>query len=173
MKKISIFSVDCSQWFDRDNPSGTGDWELAGLSLIPTSAIECKSYMIQVKENSNPGNFVMTNSAQVFAMTGNKATFRFPTSGFYGAGFLCTNRPSSANPALPSNQRQRCKDFSVRFCCWNDESNHHNWKMTISFNWQVPLIFEKSNTNLPSETPKECYEYYYERSWIYSLKILR
>lgn len=108
---------NCSQWFDRDNPGGTGDWELAGLSLIPTSAIDCKSYMIQVKENSNSGNLVMTNSAQVLAITGNKATFRFPTSGFYGAGFVCTNRPSSANPALPSNQRQRCKDFSVRFCC--------------------------------------------------------
>ena len=74
--------------------------------------------MIQVKDNSVPA-IDMTNSEQVLAMTGNYATFRFPASGFLNDGFLCTNRPHGGNPALPTNQNQRCKDFSVRFCCQN------------------------------------------------------
>ena len=116
MFMVKMLILDCTQWFDRDNPGGIGDWELAGHSSIPTSSIKCKNYMIQVKDNSFPAN-VMTNSAQVLAMTGNYATFLFPASGFSNAGFLCTNLPHSGNPTLPTNQKQRCKDFSVRFCC--------------------------------------------------------
>ena len=74
--------------------------------------------MIQVKDNLVSAN-VMTNSAQVLSMTGNYATFHFPASGFSNAGFVCTNIPHSGNPALPTKERQRCKDFSVRFCCSN------------------------------------------------------
>ncbi|XP_075315914.1 uncharacterized protein LOC142375655 [Odontesthes bonariensis] len=87
--------VCLTKWYDRDQPSGSGDWETLG-SL----------------RNENPGEIcenplyieVVTTDAMIPAIYTGENFFTFnPTK-----GFVCRNRDQSSNT---------CKDYKVRFGC--------------------------------------------------------
>uniref|UniRef100_A0A3B4BA77 WxxW domain-containing protein n=1 Tax=Periophthalmus magnuspinnatus TaxID=409849 RepID=A0A3B4BA77_9GOBI len=82
-----------TQWFDRDDPAGSGDWEtLINLHLQNPGKICTKPLQIQVK----------TTSGQSVSSTGN-VIYNDTTT-----GFICRN----------SDQRKGlCSDYMVRFRC--------------------------------------------------------
>ncbi|XP_054650853.1 uncharacterized protein LOC129191490 [Dunckerocampus dactyliophorus] len=89
-----------TQWFDRDNPSGSGDYETLGsLRREYPDAICPKPYEIEVQ----------TTSGMSMASTGDVITVADTTR-----GFICRN----------SAQRHgRCSDYRVRFRCPLDFCN--------------------------------------------------
>ncbi|KAK7882740.1 hypothetical protein WMY93_028914 [Mugilogobius chulae] len=83
-----------TQWFDRDDPSGTGDWEtLSNLQMENPGKICSRPLHIQV----------LTVSGQPVSSTGNMI-YRSDIAN----GFICRN----------SDQRiGQCSDYKVRFMC--------------------------------------------------------
>ncbi|XP_072305241.1 uncharacterized protein [Eucyclogobius newberryi] len=85
-----------SDWFDRDNPGGTGDWENLSLLQKQYPGKICKKpEYIEVVTVS--GNVPATATGQDFLIFN-------PTE-----GFVCKNKPG-----------QYCKDYKVRFGCCCD-----------------------------------------------------
>ncbi|KAJ0022455.1 hypothetical protein NQD34_009945, partial [Periophthalmus magnuspinnatus] len=87
-----------TEWFDRDNPSGKGDWENLELLLQENPGKICE-YPLQIEVQTTSGNSV--------ASTGNVITASDPNT-----GFICENSKQPAG--------KRCEDFKVRFFCPED-----------------------------------------------------
>ncbi|XP_035697514.1 cartilage intermediate layer protein 2-like [Branchiostoma floridae] len=84
-------------WFDRDNPSGTGDWEtLTDLRSESPGQICSTPTRIQAR---------VISTGQDAALTGEQFAFYDTTK-----GFVCKNNDQSDN---------MCLDYKVRFCCAN------------------------------------------------------
>ncbi|XP_068566612.1 uncharacterized protein [Cebidichthys violaceus] len=146
--------LECwTEWFDRDNPGGTGDWETL-LHL----------------RNENPGKIcpapaqiqVQTLTGLTVAQTGD-VIYRSDTT----TGFVCRNRDQRWN--------RRCNDYRVRFSCppsfcedkvcwtqWYDRDNPSgtgDWELLVylrrSYPGQIcdkPLHIEAvtTDTNTPA-----------------------
>uniref|UniRef100_A0A8C6SQ84 WxxW domain-containing protein n=1 Tax=Neogobius melanostomus TaxID=47308 RepID=A0A8C6SQ84_9GOBI len=83
-----------TQWFDRDNPSGTGDWEtLAALHQQYPGKICAHPLQIQV----------LTTGGLPVSSTGNVIHKSDPLT-----GFVCKNSDQT---------KGKCSDFRVRFLC--------------------------------------------------------
>ncbi|XP_072305266.1 uncharacterized protein [Eucyclogobius newberryi] len=100
--RFSCYSPYCaeevcwSKWFDRDNPSGTGDWE--NLSLLR------KKYPGKICKKPKYIEVVTVSGNVPAPATGQDFLIFNPTE-----GFVCKNKPG-----------QKCKDYKVRFGCCCD-----------------------------------------------------
>lgn len=95
----------CTKWYNRDKPSGLGDFEIAGMSGIPSSDIPCPtSYLVQVLYEGN----VFTSPAQIKEWLGQKVYFRTFLGVKKKPGVWCKNSRQESG---------KCLDYSVRFCC--------------------------------------------------------
>ncbi|CAL9692704.1 unnamed protein product [Knipowitschia caucasica] len=89
-----------TQWFDRDDPSGTGDWEtLADLQKQNPKQICDRPQQIEVVTTVGEHPALSTNQQSLFYIFN-------PLE-----GFVCKN-----------SKTQRCLDYKVRFaCCCEDK----------------------------------------------------
>ena len=113
----SIFYIqsDCTSWKNRDYPSGSGDYEFIGTDTARLNEVKgilssCykKQYVIQAKLAT--GTNIYETAAQALADTGNDITFRYRALSdpdFTNSGVFCENKVN----------RERCKNFVVRYCC--------------------------------------------------------
>ncbi|XP_068432106.1 uncharacterized protein [Clinocottus analis] len=84
-----------TQWFDRDNPSGTGDWEtLASLRAANPGKICVKPESIEA---------VTTDTNTPATSTGDNIYISSPT-----LGFVCRKKDQKSG---------QCRDYKVRFRC--------------------------------------------------------
>ncbi|XP_034087472.1 uncharacterized protein LOC117556275 [Gymnodraco acuticeps] len=84
-----------TDWFDRDNPSGTGDWELLSnlRKEYPGKICEYPLYIEAVTSDTMPPAISTEENFYIFNPT---------------QGFVCRNK----------DQRKRmCRDYKVRFGC--------------------------------------------------------
>ncbi|XP_033999771.1 cartilage intermediate layer protein 1-like isoform X1 [Trematomus bernacchii] len=84
-----------TDWFDRDNPSGTGDWEL--LSNLR------KDNPGKICENPLYIEVVTTNTITPATSTGENFYIFNPTQ-----GFVCRNK---------DQRKGMCRDYKIRFGC--------------------------------------------------------
>ncbi|XP_069385004.1 mucin-5AC-like [Paralichthys olivaceus] len=90
-----ILPVCWTKWYDRDNPSGTGDWEsLSDLRRQDPKGICDRPLYIDV---------VTTDTNTPFTSTGQTHYVYSPTQ-----GFVCRNQDQAG---------RRCHDYKVRFGC--------------------------------------------------------
>ncbi|XP_002730909.1 mucin-5AC-like [Saccoglossus kowalevskii] len=89
---------DWTQWFDRDNPSGTGDWEMLTdlISQYPNSALCPRPYALEVQTlDDNPAS----STGDIFSQYSPLV------------GFVCRNSQQAEG---------YCEDYKVRFCCHDE-----------------------------------------------------
>ncbi|XP_034386333.1 mucin-5AC-like [Cyclopterus lumpus] len=124
-------NVCWTNWFDRDNPSGTGDWEL--LSSLR------RQYPGQICPK--PGAIQAQTLTGISAAAAGEKIYRSDTT----TGFICRNR---------DQPDKRCKDYRVRFTCpsaycgpnvcwtkWFDRDNPSgtgDWELLSSLRRQYP-----------------------------------
>ena len=125
-----------TEWFDRDNPSGTGDWEnLVNFNVCSgQSIIDVQARRI---DNGLPAEY----AGQIF--------IAYDTT----VGFICRN------------DDQRCSDYEVQFKCqsywteWfdrDDPSGTGDWENLVNFNvcsGQTPtgITARRISDKLPAE----------------------
>ncbi|MCP5016989.1 MAG: hypothetical protein GY938_17235 [Ketobacter sp.] len=80
-------------WFDRDNPSGTGDWELTDLILLANGEKMCKN-PTEIQARVKGSNVLAEDTGQNFLM-------------YNLQGFVCRNQDNNG----------LCLDYEVQFCC--------------------------------------------------------
>uniref|UniRef100_A0A3P9I653 WxxW domain-containing protein n=1 Tax=Oryzias latipes TaxID=8090 RepID=A0A3P9I653_ORYLA len=95
VEKRKTFLPDCwTQWFDRDDPSGTGDWETLSDLL--------KQYPNEICPN--PVDVEATTLSGTPAKQTGEVFYKYDKT----SGFVCRNE----------DQKQgMCKDYRVRFSC--------------------------------------------------------
>ncbi|XP_017267328.1 cartilage intermediate layer protein 1-like [Kryptolebias marmoratus] len=139
-----------TQWFDRDNPSGTGDWE--ALSDL---------------RNENPGKIcdiprdieAMTLSGQSVAQAG-ETIFRYDTT----SGFVCRNEDQPDKLCDDYEVRLSCAPAACKEVCWTNWYNRDrpsgtgDWETLSDLQKQYPgqicaepLYIEA--VTVPDETP--------------------
>lgn len=127
-----------TQWFDRDDPSGTGDWENLGSLHIENPGMICPNPLaIQVQ----------TLNGLTVAQTGD-VIYRSDTT----TGFVCRNRDQSG---------KICNDYRVRFscplsfcgvqACWTDWFDRDD--PSGSGDWEIFASLRKANPGKICQTP--------------------
>ncbi|XP_026171238.1 uncharacterized protein LOC113135419 [Mastacembelus armatus] len=84
-----------TKWFDRDNPSGIGDWELLSNLKKENPGEICERPLYIDVRTSDTNTPVTSTGQSIFIFS--------PTK-----GFVCRNRDQTG---------QRCHDYEVRFGC--------------------------------------------------------
>ena len=110
-------NLECTEWYNSADCDINGDWEtVSDVNGIFAEVIDCpSSYIIQAKSN----NTVLYNKAHTLGITGDRVSFlyKYPPHDMTGAGLICDNRGYTWANDGPA---QECKDYSVRFCCPNN-----------------------------------------------------
>uniref|UniRef100_A0AAV2J240 WxxW domain-containing protein n=1 Tax=Knipowitschia caucasica TaxID=637954 RepID=A0AAV2J240_KNICA len=128
-----------TRWFDRDDPSGSGDWETLFALRAEFPGQICNSPLeIQV----------LTTSGNSVASTGNVIT-----ASNTAVGFICENK----------NQKKwkKCADFKVRFRCpdafCSDDICWTSWydrdDPSGTGDWELLTDLRKENPNQICDTP--------------------
>uniref|UniRef100_A0A3Q1F505 Cartilage intermediate layer protein 2-like n=1 Tax=Acanthochromis polyacanthus TaxID=80966 RepID=A0A3Q1F505_9TELE len=85
-----------TDWFDRDNPSGTGDWESLSLLRRENPGKICR----------NPSGIEVQTLSGLSLLAAGDVSYRNDPI----RGFVCRNRDQPG--------RKMCNDFRVRFVCY-------------------------------------------------------
>ena len=112
-----------------------GSNSTAHIGISP-SAIDCpSSYLIQAKVNDT----ILHNSAHALSVTGDRIVFNYiyPPDDLTGAGVICDERPYTWANNGPA---QECEDYSVRFCCDKNMTQHDNSTSKFSIRWSQKIL---------------------------------